>query len=224
MRMLLIEDEQEIIDFLKPRLESEGFAVDTAMDGELGVFQAATNDYDLLIVDNMLPKKTGLTVCTEVRHLGRTVPILILSVVADASKKAGLLNAGADDYLTKPFSFEELMARIRALLRRPKNLNESTLRIDDLVLDAASHVVTRGDKRIHLTPKEFGLIEFLLKNRGIVVSRGMILEHVWDMNADLFSNTIEAHILSLRKKIDLPKKRKLIHTIHGFGYKIDLEK
>jgi len=224
MRLLLIEDEQEIIDFLKPRLEGEGFAVDAVLDGEQGVFMATTNDYDLLIVDNMLPKKNGLTVCTEVRHMERTMPILILSVVAEASKKADLLNAGADDYLTKPFSFEELMARIRALLRRPKNLNETSLQVDDLVLDGVGHVVTRGGKRIHLTPKEFGLLEFLMKNRGAVVSRGMILEHVWDMNADLFSNTIEAHILSLRKKIDQPKKRKLIHTVHGFGYKIDLEK
>ena len=224
MKILLIEDEKDIVDFLKPRLEGEGFAVDFALDGEQGVYKASTADYDLLIVDNMLPKKSGLAVCTEIRHQGRTVPILVLSVIADAAKKVELLNAGADDYLTKPFSFSELMARVKALLRRPKNLNAARIQIDDLTLDTAAHVVTRGDKRIHLTPKEFSLLEYLIKNRGVVVSRGMILEHVWDMNADLFSNTIEAHILSLRKKIDAPKKLKLIHTIHGFGYKIDLEK
>ena len=224
MRILLIEDEPRIVDFLKPCLEAERFTVDCAADGELGLFLAKTNNYDLLIVDNMLPKKTGYEVCTELRLAGKTMPIIVLSVIAETGKKAGLLNAGADDYLTKPFSFEELLARIRALLRRPKEMKSETLRVDDLTLDAARHAVTRGGRRIHLTPKEFSLLEYLLRNRGNVASRGMILEHVWDMNADPFSNTVEAHILSLRRKLDADDGKKLIYTVHGLGYKIDTEK
>jgi len=223
MRILVIEDEQEIIDFLKPSLENAGFVVDAAMDGEQGAFLAKTNSYDLMIVDLMLPKKDGKEVCNEIREKGITTPILILSVIAETKNKTDLLNVGADDYLTKPFAFEELLARVRALLRRPRNMQEDIIEIDDLALDTVRHSVARGGKRIRLTPKEFTLLEYLLRNRGAVVSRSMILEHVWDMNADPFSNTIEAHILSLRKKIDVKGKTKLIHTVHGLGYRIDTE-
>lgn len=223
MRVLLIEDEQEIVDFLKPGLERAGFSVDAAADGERGSFLARTSSYDLLVIDLMLPKKSGDEVCRELRAQGLTAPILVLSAIADTRNKAELLNAGADDYLTKPFSFEELLARLRALLRRPRHLQGERLRAGDLTLDVAKHTVKRGGKAIHLTPKEFALLEYLMRSQGAVVSRNMILEHVWDMNADPFSNTIEAHILSLRKKIGDDQPSKIIQTVHGIGYRIDIE-
>ncbi len=220
MRILLVEDEPQIINFLKSSLEAELFAVDIAEDGEKGSYFARTNDYDLIVLDNILPKKTGLEVCKEIRASKKATPIIVLSVKAEPITKAQLLNAGADDYLSKPFSLEELIARIRALLRRPQHIDSEILTIDDLVLDTKKCLVERGNKEIYLTRKEFMLLEYLLKNKGIVLSRGMIMEHVWDMSMDPFSNTIESHILSLRHKIDLPGKKKLIHTIPGRGYEI----
>jgi len=224
MRILIIEDEKEIVEVLKKSLVAQRFAVDHAGDGETGLFMAKTNQYDLILLDNMLPKGSGLEVCKKLRKDGSTVPIIMLSVIDDVDKKASLLNAGADDYMTKPFSFDELLARVRAVLRRPKHIMGEVMTIDDLTLDCAKHSVTRGGDRIHLSPKEFSLLEYLLKNCGNVVSRRMILEHVWDMDADPFSNTIESHILSLRRKVDVPGKKKLIHTIHGLGYKIDTQR
>jgi DNA-binding response OmpR family regulator len=222
MRILIIEDSKEITNFLKLSLEGEQFVVDVAEDGEKGSFWARTNDYDLIILDNILPKKTGLEVCEEIRKSGKTMPIIVLSVRSETLTKIQLLNAGADDYLIKPFSFEELLARIRALLRRPKVIESEILQVDDLTLDTKKCLVKRGKKEeIYLTRKEFMLLEYLLKNSGSVLSRGMIMEHVWDMNVDPFSNTIESHILSLRRKIDIPGKKKLIHTVSGRGYKID---
>jgi len=220
MRILVVEDEKKINDFLKKSLESECFAVDTAMDGEKGSYLARSNNYDLIILDNILPKKDGVQVCREIRESKSNVPIIILSVKSETITKVDLLNAGADDYLTKPFSLEELLARMRALLRRPKDFKSDIFSVDDLIVDIAKHSVKRGDEEIKLTRKEFMLLEYLLKNQGIVLSRGMIMEHVWDMNADLFSNTIESHILSLRKKIDFEGNKKLIQTISGRGYTI----
>lgn len=222
MRILLVEDSKEIINFLKPSLEAEHFAVDVAEDGEKGSFLGRTNDYDLIILDIILPKKSGLEVCREIREKGKTAPIIVLSVKSETVTKVELLNAGADDYLIKPFSLEELLARIRALLRRPKQIKGDILEIDDLILDTKRCSVKRGKKEIHLTRKEFMLLEYLLRNMGIVLSRGMIMEHVWDMNVDPFSNTIESHILSLRRKMDFPGKKKLIHTVSGRGYKLDV--
>jgi len=220
MRILVVEDEKKINDFLKKSLESECFAVDTAMDGEKGSYLARSNNYDLIILDNILPKKDGVQVCREIRESKSNVPIIILSVKSETITKVDLLNAGADDYLTKPFSLEELLARMRALLRRPKDFKSDIFSVDDLIVDIAKHSVKRGDEEIKLTRKEFMLLEYLLKNQGIVLSRGMIMEHVWDMNADLFSNTIESHILSLRKKIDFGGNKKLIQTVSGRGYTI----
>lgn len=220
MKILLIEDEKEIVDFLKPSLVYECFAVDIAYDGEKGSFLARTNDYDLIILDNMLPFKNGIEVCQEIRKANKNMPILILSVISETEKKVDLLNAGADDYITKPFSLEELLARVRALMRRPKKIQEEIIQIDDLFLDAIKHIVKRSKKEIYLTRKEFMLLEYLMRNKDILISRGMLLEHVWDINADPFSNTIESHIRSLRKKINLTNSRKLIHTIPGRGYKI----
>lgn len=224
MKILIIEDEKNIADFLKKSLGTASFVVEIADDGEKGLYAARTNEYDLIVLDNILPKKTGLEVCRELRREGCAIPIIILSVRSEASKKTELLNAGADDYLIKPFSFEELLARIRALLRRPKKIQGEIIKVDDLTLDAQKHAVWRGRKEVYLTRKEFMLLEYLMRNEDIVLSRGMIMEHVWDMHVDPFSNTIEAHILSLRRKIDLPGKKKLIHTVPGIGYKLSLRK
>ncbi|MCK5510114.1 response regulator transcription factor [Candidatus Parcubacteria bacterium] len=222
MRILVVEDEKDICDFLKKSLESECYVVDTAADGEAGIEMIRGNNYDIVILDNNMPKKTGLEVCKEVRAEKNNIPILMLSVQSETTTKVDLLNAGADDYLTKPFSLDELQARVKALLRRPKVIEEEILKIDDLSLDIDRHVVRRDKKEISLTKKEFTLLAYLLKNIGIVLSRSMIMEHVWDMNVDPFSNTIESHIMSLRKKIDLPKHKKLIRTVSGRGYKIDV--
>lgn len=220
MRILVVEDEKEIRDFIKSSLEAECYAVDAAPDGEKGSYLARTNDYDLIILDNVMPKKSGLEVCEEIRKDGKKVPILILSVKSETTTKVDLLNAGADDYLTKPFSLDELLARIKALLRRPPELENEVYSIDGLELNENKHSVKRDGKEIYLTRKEFALLKYLMKNQGIVLSRGMIMEHVWDMSIDPFSNTIESHILSLRKKIDMRGKKKIICTIPGRGYKI----
>lgn len=219
-----MEDEKDINNFIKVSLEAECFAVDSAEDGEAGSYLARTNDYDIIILDNMLPKKNGVEIIKEIRKEGKTVPVIMLSVRSETTTKVDLLNSGADDYLTKPFSFQELLARIRALLRRPKNIEKDIINIEDLTVDYVKHKVKRAKEEIYLTKKEFMLLEYLLRNKGTVLSRGMILEHVWDMNADPFSNTVESHILNLRKKIDLPDKNKLIHTIPGRGYKIEVQK
>lgn len=221
MKILIIEDEKDLADSLKDSLESECFAVDIAADGQKGMMLGCTNDYDLIILDNMLPKRSGAEVCRHIRIAKKQVPIIMLSVVREMNKKVELLNLGADDYLTKPFSFKELLARIKALLRRPKVIADSVMRIRDLTLDFDANKVLVGTKEIYLTRKEFMLLEYLMKNKGIVVSRGMILEHVWDMDADPFSNTIESHILNLRKKIKHRDTREFIQTIPGRGYKID---
>jgi two-component system copper resistance phosphate regulon response regulator CusR len=196
--------------------------VDLAEDGEKGSYLAKTNDYDMIILDNMLPKKNGAEVCQEIRATGKNTPIIMLSARGEMGIKVELLNKGADDYMTKPFSLEELLARIRALLRRPHYVSSEVLTIDDLVMDTKRHTVKRGEKEIYLTRKEFMLLEYLLKHRDSVVSRGMIMEHVWDMNADPFSNTIESHILNVRKKISAKGKKNLIHTLPGVGYKLGL--
>ncbi|KPJ55189.1 transcriptional regulator [Parcubacteria bacterium DG_72] len=220
MRILIVEDDKEIINFLKPSLEGENFVVDVAENGEKGSFIARTNDYDLIILDKNLPKKDGNYVCEDIRKKGKNTPILILSVEMGIDTKVKFLNDGADDYLTKPFSFEELLARIKALLRRPEKIEKDILEIDDLILDKNKKVVSRNNKEIYLTRKEFSLLEYLMKNRGIVLSRGMISEHVWDMNLDPFSNTIETHILNLRRKIEHKNARQLIQTLPGRGYRI----
>lgn len=222
MRILLIEDDSDIAHFLKTSLEAECFVVDIATDGERGSYLARVNEYDIIILDNILPKKNGLEVCHDIRQAKKTTPILSLSIESGVDQKISMLDCGADDYLTKPFSFKELIARVHALLRRPAALHTQTLQIGDLHLDPYRHNVARGGKQIYLTRKEFLLLEYLMRNPGIVLTRGMILEHVWDMNADPHSNTIEVHIRSLRKKIARPKSKELIKTIPGRGYKIEV--
>jgi two-component system copper resistance phosphate regulon response regulator CusR len=220
MRILVVEDEKSISDFLKTSLEEECFVVDVASDGEEGSFLARTNDYDLVILDNVLPKKSGKEVCQDLRGRGRLTPIIMLSAKAEVSDKVDLLDTGADDYLAKPFSFIELKSRIKALLRRPRNVEGSVLKVDDLEVDTREHSVKRAGKEVYLTRKELMLLEFLMRNKGAVVSRSAIMEHVWDIHADPFSNTIESHIFSLRKKIGGAGGKKLIHTIPGRGYKL----
>lgn len=220
MRILIIEDNAEIRKLIKVGLEAESFAVDTAEDGEKGSFTARTNDYDLVILDYILPKKHGDQVCKEIRKAGKKMPILLLSVEKETSDKVTLLESGADDYMTKPFSFEELIARIRTLLRRPQNIQEETFEIGNIKLNSRTQEVKRGKNDVYLTRKEFSLLEFLLRHKGQTVSRGMIMEHVWDLDGNPFSSTIETHIFNLRKKIEERKSGRLIHNVPGRGYKI----
>lgn len=224
MRILIVEDEQDIREFLKISLEAEMFTVDLAENGEKGSHLARANKYDVIILDDILPKKTGAEICAEIRKNGQTTPIIMLSIKTQATQKIDLLNMGADDYIGKPFTFGELLARIRAVLRRPQQLESDILEMEDLVLDVARHRVLRNGKEIYLTRKEFELLEYLMRNRGTVVSRGTLIEHIWDMQADPFSNTIETHILNLRKKIDTQPGRKLIQTVPGRGYKVDTKR
>ncbi len=219
MKILVIEDDTDIREYLKETLESESFTVDTAENGEEGSYIARTNQYDLIILDNMMPKKTGLEVCQELRASSNQTPILMLSVKSDAEEKTKLLDSGADDYLTKPYSHKELLARIRALTRRGTHVQSLVLTADNLVLDVESQEVTQSNKSVYLTRKEFCLLELLMKNKGKIVSRGSIMEHVWNMDGNPFSKTIETHILNLRKKIE-SKGNKIIQNIPGRGYKI----
>lgn len=228
MRILIIEDDLDTASYIKTRLEEKCFAVDIETDGDLGLSAAKSNDYDLILLDYQLPGRNGFSVCTEIRkHQEKSnlhTPIIMISVVNEVPHKVSGLNLGADDYIAKPFFFDELYARIQAILRRPNVRKESVFRVDDLILDTNRQKVTRGKASIYLTRKEFSLLEFLMKNESMVVSRGMICDHVWDTHVDPFSNTIEMHILNLRKKIDKNSKRPLIHSIPGRGYKIDLDK
>ena len=218
MRILIIEDEKEISKLLKSSLEEECFAVDVADDGEKGLFLSNTNEYDLILLDYILPKKTGKELCMEIREK-KNVPIIMLSVKSDTLTKVEVLDLGADDYITKPFSFTELLSRIKAVLRRPRETENTILEAGNLFLDTKKHLLKKKGEEITLRKKEFMLLELLMKKKGEPVSRGIIMEHVWDINADPFSNTIETHILSLRKKIE-EKGEKLIFTIPGVGYKI----
>lgn len=220
MNILIIEDNTDTLLFLKQALHEEGFVVDTAKDGNIGLKKALGNDYDFIILDNTLPGKNGKDICQEIRKNGKVLPILMLSVNEDTNTKTDVLNIGADDYLSKPFSYKELLARIRAILRRPREIKKEILQTGKLILDSKNHTVTYIGKDINLTPKEFSLLEYLMRNKGKVLSRIQILEHVWDMNADLFTNTVETHILNIRKKIKNKENRPVILTVSGAGYKI----
>jgi len=218
MRILVIEDEKKIADFIKRGLKEEGYAVDVAHDGENGAFLARTSTYDIILLDLMLPKKDGMTLCRELRAGKMAVPIIMLTAKDAVKDKVTGLDAGADDYLTKPFAFEELLARIRALLRKKSPEQASKLRVGDLSLDLHTHKVERGGREIELTSKEFALLEYLMRNAGSVVTRTMISEHVWDIDFDTFTNVIDVYINYLRNKIDSGAGKKLIQTVRGRGY------
>lgn len=222
MRALLIEDDKDIASFITHGLKAERFAVDWADTGEKGLMWAKVNAYDVGVFDIKLPgAQSGLDVCRTIRERGRNFPVIILSVTGDVATKIEALNLGADDYLAKPFSLAELLARIHALLRREKKITGPILKVADLQIDTHAHSVTRAGKPIQLNRKEFALLEYLMRNVGTTLTRSMILEHVWDMNADPFTNTVDVHIRFLREKIDEGRRKKLLKTVHGFGYKIE---
>lgn len=187
------------------------------------MFCALINEYSMIILDNILPKRGGLEVCQEIRKRNKVVPIIMLSVKSEISAKVDLLNAGADDYMTKPFSFEELLARIKAILRRPAQIQGEILKVGDLTLDAQRHEVFKSGKKVNLTRKEFAMLAYLMKNQGMAVSMGKILDNIWDMNINPFSNTVEMHILNLRRKIETSKNKRIIYTVSGVGYKLMME-
>ncbi|MCX5679007.1 MAG: response regulator transcription factor [Candidatus Omnitrophica bacterium] len=218
MRILVVEDEKKIADFIRRGLKEEGYAVDTAYDGEEGLFLAKTNDYDLILLDLMLPKLDGLTLCKKLKEAKVKSRVIMLTAKETVKDKVLGLDSGADDYLTKPFAFEELLARIRAILRKKETQAPTKLKIADLELDLLTHKVIRGSKEIELTAKEYSLLEYLMRNEGSIVTRTMISEHVWDIDFDTFTNVIDVYINYLRNKIDSGFKKKLIHTVRGRGY------
>lgn len=222
MRILIIEDERKIANSVKQGLEQESFAVDVAFDGIAGFDLAVSEDYDLIILDIMLPKMGGLEICKNLRQDGIYAPILMLTAKSQLEDKVSGLSSGADDYLTKPFAFTELLARIRALLRRPNNLIPDELFCNDLSINTQTFQAERGGKEISLTRKEFALLEYLMRNKNIVLTKDKIIEHVWNYESDVLVNTVEVYIGYLRNKIDRPYKNspKLIHTVRGFGYTI----
>ncbi len=218
MRILIVEDEKKVAGFIKKGLEEETYAVDVAYDGEEGFHLAAMNDYDMIILDWMLPKMDGLEVLSRLRDKKVSTPILLLTAKDAVDDKVTGLNKGADDYLTKPFAFSELLARIRSLLRRGQAETQTELKVGDLILDMVSHKVSRGGEEIELTGKEYSLLEYFMRNEGKVLTRTMIAEHVWDYNFDTFTNVIDVYVNHLRKKIDKKYPAKLLHTLRGVGY------
>ncbi len=217
MRILLVEDESRVAGFIAKGLREESYAVDVAGDGEQALYLAAVNDYDLAILDVMLPLKDGRAVCREMRASGFHGPILMVTARAAVEDRIEGLDAGADDYLPKPFDFKELLARLRALLRRAPALRRDVLTVDDLTIDTARHAVERGGRPVTLTAKEYALLEFLIMNEGRVMNRQQIAEHVWDESFDPFSNVIDVYVRRLRSKLDAGGRR-LIHTRRGEGY------
>jgi len=222
MRILLIEDEKRLAEALVEGLEEMGFAVDHVAEGDKAVNRISLyrNEYDAIVLDLMLPGKDGLTICKEVRELGVTTPILVLTARNEIDNKVTLLNAGADDYIIKPFSFKELVARINALLRRPVTSAPSILQVRDIELDPATRKVTRGGTEIDCTLKEFALLEYLMRNQDRAINREEILDHVWDFAFDSFSNVVDVHVKNLRKKLD-DRDNELISTVRGVGYRLN---
>jgi DNA-binding response OmpR family regulator len=221
MRILLVEDDSRMSNVIAKGLREQSYAVDIAQDGESGLYEASINDYDVIVLDVLLPKHDGYEVCRELRTRGNPTPILMLTACAAIDDRITGFDAGADDYLTKPFSFRELLARIHALLRRDSKLRPDVLEIGDLVVDSISHRVSRANHAIQLTAKEYALLEYLARRAGQLVSRAEIAEHVWDDSFDPFSNTIEVYMNRLRKKIDDKHSIKLLHTHRGEGYMLE---
>ena len=220
MRALVVEDESKMAALLRRGLQEEGFAVDIAANGEDGSWLGTENDYDVILLDVMLPDVDGFEVCRRLRAADRWAPILMLTARDGVQDRVAGLDAGADDYLTKPFSFDELLARVRALLRRGPSERPPVLTVGDLVLDPATRRVSRGGKEIDLTPKEFGLLDLFLRHPGEALSRTRILEHVWDFAYDGDSNVVDVYVRYLREKVDRPFGRRSIETVRGVGYRL----
>jgi DNA-binding response OmpR family regulator len=225
MRLLLVEDNHGIAHNVRDVLMAESFAVDVSYEGDEGLRTALCEDYDLIILDRMLPGgMDGIKICQELRKAGKHMPILMLTAKDQVRQRVEGLQSGADDYLVKPFSFEELLARIQALLRRPTERLQEILTIGDLTLDTRSKQVTRSGRPITLSAREYALLMYLMRNQGEVISKQEFVAHIWDFDADILPTTVESLIARLRAKIDKPfKKTALIHTVHGFGYKISLQ-
>jgi len=217
MRILVVEDEHKIANSIKRGFEQETWATDVAYDGEEGFDLASAEDYDAIVLDLMLPKMSGMEICKKLRADGNNTPILMLTARGEITDKVEGLNSGADDYLVKPFAFEELLARIRALVRRPKETQSTELKVKNLTLNTNTFEVKKGDKEIELSRKEFALLEYLMRNTGRVVSKENIIAHVWDYEADILPNTVEVFVGYLRDKIGSD----IIKTVRGFGYKIE---
>lgn len=222
MRIIIVEDEKRLSDSIKKGLVENGFAVDQAFDGEEGLYLCESENYDCIILDLMLPKIDGLTICRKLREKQIFVPILMLTAKTTTEDISKGLDTGADDYLAKPFSFTELKSRIQALIRRNHKIPVPILKIEDLELDSSKHTVSRAGKKIVLTPKEFSILELLLRHKDETLTRTIIIEHVWDYNFDGMSNIVDVFVATLRKKIDTGYVKKLIHTVHGVGFKISL--
>jgi heavy metal response regulator len=218
MHVLVVEDERKVASFIQRGLEAEHYSVDVEYDGEAGFLRLCDGNYDVVILDVNLPKRDGLTVLRDIRNRRLNVPVLLLTARDTTADKVAGLDQGADDYLTKPFAFEELLARVRALLRRGTSAPVPSLSVADLRLDPVTHQVTRAGKRLDLTAKEFALLEFFLRRPGRVLSRTLIAQHVWGVDFDTFTNVIDVYVNYLRKKIDADFEPKLLHTVRGVGY------
>ncbi|OGM29356.1 DNA-binding response regulator [Candidatus Woesebacteria bacterium RIFCSPHIGHO2_01_FULL_41_10] len=224
MRILLIEDEHKLANAIKRALELQKYAVDVAYDGDEGLSIAIGEEvYDLIISDIMLPGVDGIEICKKIRDEGIHTPVLMLTAKGQIQDKVAGLDGGADDYIVKPFSFDELFARVRALVRRPKGERNSVLQISDLILDPTHFKVSREGKGIKLSTREFSLLEYLMRNQNKILTKEQLIAHVWDYDADVLPGTVEVQIKNIRDKIDKPFANKLIHTVRGFGYEMKEE-
>ena len=220
MRILVAEDDRPVASFLKKGLEAEHYAVDIVPDGQEALYMAEEYDYDLVLLDLILPKMDGLQVLKQIRSRKKNLPVLVLTGRSRVEDRVKGLDLGADDYMVKPFAFRELTARVRALLRRGDGPGDFKLQVEDLVMSLVERTVRRGERRIELTPKEFSLLEYLMRNQGRAVSRPMIIEHVWNFSFDTMTNVVDVYVNYLRKKVDGGGTQKLIHTVRGVGYRI----
>ena len=222
MRILIVEDEENLAISLKMGLEKNGYAADYITDGEVAMhrMELFRNNYDIIILDLMLPKVNGFEICTKARSLGITVPILVLTARDSVDDKIAALDAGADDYMVKPFSFEELLARVRAILRRPDDTLPNKLKIGDILLDPSTRKVFLKNRDVFMTLKEFSILEYLMRHPNQVLNREQILDHIWDFNFDSFSNVIDVHIKNIRKKINDGQNKTTLETVRGVGYRL----
>ncbi len=223
MKILIVEDDKSLADMLENSLKAKAYSVDIASTGGDGSFMGKSYDYDAILLDYSLPKKDGLTICKEIRMAGKTTPIIFLSVTDTIETKIAALDHGADDYLVKPFSFEELQARLRAIHRRPNITKKPILVVGDITLNQETHIVTREGRNISLTRKEFAVIEYLMQHQGTLVSRILIMEHVWTADADILSNAVETHLRNIRRKLNAENKPDYIQNVPGRGYIMSAE-